>query len=692
MEERRRPEPPAFPADEAAPERVVGVLREEGRDGVVRPERPAGLGEVEVRRRDLNGAPFGMKVVVEILYRPDEDDRARSRGVPPPRARGRVVETLGDPADPDVGVAGILKAYGLEPEFPEAALREAEAFAPDPTEEEIARELAKGRVDLRGLEMVTIDGADAKDLDDAVSVEPRKGGGYRLGVHIADVSWYVREGSALDAEALRRGTSVYPPGHVIPMLPPRLSNGACSLNPQRPRFAFTVFVDLDAEGATVGHRIHPSLLRTAERMTYDDVFVLLSAPDGVAEDLKARYAPLMPAFRRMRDLAAILRARRFARGAMDFDFPETKVALDADGVPLDIHPYPTTFANGIVEEFMILANETVAEHFLRLGSPFAYRVHEPPDPDRLHRFSVLAATFGEIHRFDADGATSAALARVLEDVKGKPYGRLLARLLLRSLAKARYAPECLGHFGLASRYYCHFTSPIRRYPDLFIHRVMKAWRETAPDAKPGEMPRALSLRLAAYREAAEHVCLRSSWTERRAEQAERDVVAQKAAEYMARRLGEEYDGTVSGVVGAGMFVELDSTVEGFVLFATLDDYFEADEDGFWAKGRRTGETYHVGDRVAVRVVRADPATRRIDFHLVGRIGEPVGDSRRSAGKTGREREKAARKGGAGGQGKAKAGGKGGGGNRSGSARKGARRKRAGGPRGKGFKNRRGGRG
>ena len=613
-------------------ERVVGILKEDGRNGLVVPERPGGLVPVRIAQRDLGGAPFGMKVVVEILFRPEEEPRG-PRSPDAPLARGRVVETLGDPAAPDVAIAGILRAYGLEEAFPEAVEREALSYGTDPSEEDVASELARGRRDLRSGRLVTIDGADAKDLDDAVSVEALPDGGFRLGVHIADVSWYVREGTALDGEARSRGTSVYPPGHVVPMLPPRLSNGVCSLNPGRPRFAFSCVMDFSPEGEPRGHEIFESLIRTVERMTYDDVFALLSTPEGEVSELVERYADLMPDFRRMRELAVLLRARRFARGAMDFDFAETKVVLDETGVPIDIHPYRTTFANGIIEEFMILANETVAEHFLRLGSPFAYRVHEPPDPERLHRFAIIASNFGEIHRFKAEGADSAQLAKILEDVRGRPYGRLLSRILLRSLAKARYSPECLGHFSLASRFYCHFTSPIRRYPDLYIHRIMKIWLQEAPGAKPGAaLPRSLSLRLESFRESAESVSLRCSLTERRAEQAERDVVSQKSAEYMAKRVGEEYEGVVSGIVGAGLFVELASTVEGMVAFATLDDYFDYDEEGFYAKGRNSGETFHVGDRLRIQVTRADPVTRRIDFALLARVGASVGEGRKGAGK------------------------------------------------------------
>jgi ribonuclease R len=613
-------------------ERVVGILKEDGRNGLVVPERPGGLVPVRIAQRDLGGAPFGMKVVVEILFRPDEEPRG-TRSLDAPLARGRVVETLGDPAEPDVAVAGILRAYGLKESFPEAAEREALAFGTDPSDEDVARELARGRRDLCGERLVTIDGADAKDLDDAVSVEALKDGGFRLGVHIADVSWYVREGTALDAEARSRGTSVYPPGRVVPMLPPKLSNGICSLNPGRPRFAFSCVMDFTPEGEPRGHEIFESLIRTVERMTYDDVFSILSTPEGEETELSIRYAELLPDFRRMHELARLLRGRRFGRGAMDFDFAETKVVLDEAGVPIDIHPYRTTFANGLIEEFMILANETVAEHFLRLGSPFAYRVHEPPDPERLHRFEVIASNFGEIHRFKAEGADSAQLAKILEDVRGKPYGRLLSRILLRSLAKARYSPECLGHFSLASPYYCHFTSPIRRYPDLFIHRIMKIWLQESPGAKPGAaLPRSLSLRLASFRESADSVCLGCSFTERRAEQAERDVVSQKSAEYMAQRVGEAYEGVVSGIVGAGLFVELESTVEGMVAFATLDDYFDYDEEGFYAKGRRSGETFHVGDRLRIQVTRADTVTRRIDFALLARVGASVGEGRKGAGK------------------------------------------------------------
>ncbi len=594
----------------------VGILTASGRDGIVRtdyPEAETGRKDVYIPWKNLNGAPFGMRVVCRV-DNPEAVDW-----------RGAIVEVLGDPSRPDVAIAGILTHYGLTGTFPADVSGEAAKYPTDPVPSEVDAMVKAGRRDLRGLPTITMDGEDAKDLDDAISIERRPGGGFRLWVHIADVADYVREDSALDREARRRGTSVYLVDRVIPMLPPRLSNGICSLNPGADRLALTVSMDIDSTGLTVDGEIFESVIRSDARTSYKEIRDFLE--NGALRD---RYGAMEAEFTAMRELAEILRERMRGRGTLEFEFPETEVDLDAEGKPVAIYPYPISFTNGIIEAFMIAANEFVARKFFLLKAPFVYRVHELPDPDKLKRFVRLATNLGV--RLRIRGVPrSGDLAAALEQIKGMENGQALSQLLLRSLAKARYAPDCLGHFGLASEYYCHFTSPIRRYPDLFIHRVIKGWL-------------AGRMKTAEWRKEADFVSENSSVTERMADQAERDTIQQKACEYMAARLGEEFDGVISGIISAGFFVRLPSTVEGMVPFRSMEDYFDFDEETLTARGSRSGRMLQIGEAVRVRVARVDTIGRKIDFDLVGETGVRTAAS----SKTG-ARGKAARPMGAGGR-------------------------------------------
>lgn len=567
---------------------LVGILMENGRDGLVRsdyPEAEGGRRDVFIPWQNLHGAPFGMRVICRV-DNPESDNW-----------RGSILEVLGDPERPDVAIAGIMAHYGLTGGFPEEVERQAEQLPASLSGEDVAAMIRDGRRDLRDLPTITMDGEDAKDLDDAISIRRIPDGGFRLWVHIADVAHYVRDGSEIDAEARRRGTSVYLVDRVVPMLPPRLSNGICSLNPGADRLALTAEMVIDQTGRIVGGDLYESVIRSDARTSYREIHDFLELGEG-----RDRYGSMEDAFVAMRELAEILREKLRERGTLEFEFPETEVDLDEEGRPIAIYPYPITFTNGIIEAFMIAANEFVAEKFHALNLPFVYRVHELPDPEKLRRFMRLANNLGVRIRLRGN-PRPADLAVALGEIKEMEYGEALSQLLLRSLAKARYAPECLGHFGLASTYYCHFTSPIRRYPDLFIHRVIKGW---------------LSDRMqnAQWKREAVQVSENSSLTERMADQAERDTIQQKACEYMADRIGEEFDGVISGIISAGFFVRLPSTVEGMVPFRSMADYFDYDEDTLTARGSRSGRILQIGEKVRVRVARADTVNRKIDFELV----------------------------------------------------------------------------
>lgn len=567
----------------------VGILKEGREGGIVVPDPgyPAtAYGQIIIRRNQLNGAPYGMKVVCEVLN--PSAKRAEYEG--------RIIEVLGDPGNNDVAMLSILRQFGLSNVFPAAVTDEASRLPLSPTEEQIEEAILHGRKDLRNLQTITIDGEEAKDLDDAISISKLEKGCYRLWVHIADVSEYVTDGSALDNEARLRGTSVYLVDRVIPMLPPRLSNGLCSLNPHVPRFTLTCEMKIDPQGEIIDSEIYESIIESNARTSYNEINGILFE-DKTIED----YIPLVPMFKLMLELRNALKDKRKKRGTIDFVFPETHVELDEDGNPVDVYPYPINTIHSVIEEFMIAANEAVAERFNKLESPFVYRIHEEPVELKIAEFMHVARLFGENRRLTGK-VTPLYLSELLDDIADKEYAPALNQLLLRSMAKAVYSEKNVGHFGLASKYYCHFTSPIRRYPDLYIHRIIKSWLHQKHQKQM-------------FANKVADVAYHSSEMERNSVEAERASVDLKCAEYMADRVGEEFQGVVSGACPAGVFVKLENTIEGMVPFSSLNEYFEFDERKLEAKGSR-GTVYRIGKKVRVKVASADPLTHHIDFNFV----------------------------------------------------------------------------
>ena len=579
---------------ERANTKVIGVYEESRNFGFVVPEDTRLTQDIFVSKKDSNGAKHGDVVMVKVVKWADK--RRSPEGV--------ITEVLGKKGEKGLDILTIIKKHGLPEEFPEKVLKYAEGISEEIDTAEIAR-----RRDIRDLRMVTIDGEDAKDLDDAVSIERLANGNYRLGVHIADVSHYVREKNPLDKEALKRATSVYLIDRVIPMLPKKLSNGICSLNPNVDRLTLSCFMEIDKKGKVLAHEIDETVIKTNERMTYTDVTKIL---EGKAdEELLKKYDYLIEDFKTMEELCLILREKRRKRGAIDFDFEESKIVLNELGRPIDIKPYERAIANRIIEEFMLVCNETIAENMYWQNLPFVYRVHEEPDDEKLQRFRDFIYNLGytiksshEIH--------PKALQEILEKVQGKPEETVISTLLLRSMMQARYSPECAGHFGLAAQYYCHFTSPIRRYPDLQIHRIIKENLNGKINDKRRE-------RLAVI---VDEAAKQSSEMERLAEDAEREVDDLKKAEYMMDRIGEEYDGIISSVTSFGIFVELSNTIEGLVHITDLDDdYYVYDETHLMLIGERTKNIYRLGDAVKVRCSRVDIDNREIFFDIVKNEGE-----------------------------------------------------------------------
>jgi ribonuclease R len=571
-----------------ANETIVGYFESSRNFGFVVPDNKKISGDIFIAKEDTSGAKQGDKVVAQIITWPDKRRNAE----------GKIIEVLGNKKDVGVDILSIIRAHNFKEEFPDEVVSQADKIPDTVTED-----MLKDRRDLRNLKMVTIDGEDAKDLDDAVSVERLPNGLYRLGVHIADVSYYVTEGSPLDREALKRGTSVYLVDRVLPMLPRKLSNGICSLNPQVDRLAFSVFMDIDKDGRVVNHEIFKSVIKTSERMTYTNVYKILVDND---KDLIERYDYLVDDFKTMEELALILRKKRFERGSIDFDFVETKVILDEKGRPVQIKPYEITIANKIIEEFMLICNETVAEHFFWANVPFVYRVHEDPDPDKIQSFNEFIHSMG----YSLKGIRKIhpkALQDLLDKVKNTPHERIISTVMLRSLRKARYHYENLGHFGLAAKFYTHFTSPIRRYPDLQIHRIMSEFLS-------GRLTQEKQEKLA---DALDDITRLCSERERASDEAERETVDLKKVEYMIQHEGETFEGIISSVTSFGMFVELENTVEGLVRLSSLeDDYYIFNEKTYSLVGERTRRTYKIGDKVQVLVARADVMSRQIDFMLV----------------------------------------------------------------------------
>ncbi|SHF07245.1 ribonuclease R [Seinonella peptonophila] len=592
----RRPEGEIVRIIKRGREQIVGLFSQlTSHFGLVVPDDKRVNADIFIPGELCKGATDGQKVVVKLLqFVPGRHT-----------AEGEVIEVLGHKDDPGIDIISIIRKHGLPEDFPQAVEQEAEQIT-----ETISTEDRQGRRDLRDRMMVTIDGEDAKDLDDAVSVEALPNGHVRLGVHIADVSYYVKEGSALDREAYERGCSVYLVDRVIPMLPRRLSNGICSLNPHVERLALTCDMEIDGNGQIVDHEIYPSLIQTNERMTYHDVKKIIIDHD---EELIERYQPLVSHFRLMGHLAEILRKKRFERGAIDFNFPEAKVIIDEDGKPIEIRRRPRTAAEQLIEEFMLAANETVAEHFCRLDIPFLYRIHESPDIERLQSFYEFVNTFGYTIKGKADKVRPRVLQKLLEKIEGKPEETVISTVLLRSMKQAKYAAESVGHFGLAATFYTHFTSPIRRYPDLVIHRII---REVLTK---GTLSLERIDELNTYLPDAAH---QSSVRERVAVDAERETVALKQAEFMQDKIGQEFPGTISSVTNFGLFVELPNLIEGMIHLSYLtDDYYHFDDRSYTLIGERTARVFRIGDQVRIRVSQVNLDERKIDFELLEHISQ-----------------------------------------------------------------------
>lgn len=566
---------------------VVGTYESSKNFGFVVSDDPKFSKDIFIPLERSKGAVAGHKVVVEIT----------NYGKNGKNPEGKVIEILGHINDPGVDIISLVRAYGLPEEFPERVMNQAERVAPQVSTADMA-----GRKDLRDMQMVTIDGEDAKDLDDAVSLTVEDGL-YHLGVHIADVSNYVQEKSALDREALERGTSVYLVDRVIPMLPHRLSNGICSLNQGEDRLALSCLMTIDEKGNVVDHEIAETVICVDRRMTYTNVKKILLEEDS---EVTEAYKEFVPMFKDMEKLAAILRNKRRKRGSIDFDFPETKVILDEQGKPVDIRPYERNVATKIIEDFMLVANETVAEDFFWREIPFVYRTHDNPDPEKIRKLSTFINNFGYSIHVGGDEVHPKELQKLLEKIDGSDEEPLISRLTLRSMKQARYTTECTGHFGLAANYYCHFTSPIRRYPDLQIHRIIK-------ETLRGRMN---ENRMEHYNSILSGVAKQSSERERRADEAERETIKLKKVQYMEQFIGETFTGVISGVTEWGFYVELPNTVEGLVRMAALrDDFYQYYESTYELVGEVTNKRYKLGQTVEVRLVDADSFMRTIDFEL-----------------------------------------------------------------------------
>lgn len=532
----------------------------------------------------------GSIVMVELTHYPEKNYATSLEGI--------VKQVIGHKNDPGMDILSIVVSNGIPTKFPDDVLAEADQVPDTINEKDLV-----GRRDLREQLIVTIDGEDAKDLDDAVTVKKLANGNYFLGVHIADVSNYVTEGSQLDREAYERGTSVYLTDRVIPMIPQRLSNGICSLNPHVPRLTMSCEMEIDPNGQVVSHDIFPSVIQTMERMTYTAVNQILEEQD---EQVMERYKQLVPMFQEMQELHQILEEMRIRRGAISFEDREAKILVEPDGQPTDILLRSRGVGERLIESFMLAANETVAEHFNKRNFPFIYRIHEQPKEEKMQRFFDFASALGIVVRGTKGTITPKDLQKVIENVEDKPESAVINTMLLRSMQQARYSEDNFGHYGLAAEYYTHFTSPIRRYPDLIVHRLIRSYGQDPSEANQtyweNELP-----------EIAEH----SSKMERRAVEAEREVDAMKKAEYMMDKVGEEFEGIISSVVKFGLFIELPNTIEGLIHINELkQDYFHFIENHLALVGERTGLTFKIGQKVRVKVIKADPEERAIDFELI----------------------------------------------------------------------------
>lgn len=568
---------------------IVGTFEKSKRFGFVVPDDRRFNDDIFVMKKDFNGAQTGDKVVVKITKYPENGNSAE----------GKVQEIISRSGEAGGDIKALIRQYNLTKEFPEKVEVEAKKIPLKIAEEEI-----KNRVDLREKNIITMDGADAKDLDDAVSVEKLSNGNYLLGVHIADVSQYVTDSSQLDKEALKRGNSVYLIDQVIPMLPKILSNGICSLNPKVDRLTLSVTMEIDNNGKVVNHEIYESIIHSKARMVYGEVSDML---ENKSAELIEKYRAIYQDILLMDELAKILRKARDVRGSLDFDFDEAYINLNEQGIPISVETAERRVANRIIEEFMLVANETVAEHFYWMETPFVYRVHEAPSLEKIEEFKRFIVSFGLNLKGNPEKIHPKALNEIIKSVEGKPEEHVVNTVMLRSMKKAFYGTECAGHFGLGVKYYCHFTSPIRRYPDLMIHRIIKESLHGKLDIKRAKVLKRRTDRAAEI----------SSGTERQAQELEREVEKLKKAEYMTYHVGETYDGIINGVASFGFFVEIENTIEGMVRVDYLnDDYYDYEATKYRLIGRRTNKIYALGDKVTIKVHSVELQEREINFTVV----------------------------------------------------------------------------
>ena len=569
---------------------VVGIFQNNKNFGFVVPDDKSFGTDIFISKKNFGKARNNHKVLVQITKYPEKGKKAE----------GKIIEVIGNVNEAGVDMLSLIKEYDLPYKFPEEVIEEAKKQG-----DEIDKKDIPNRVDLRDKIIFTIDGEDAKDLDDAVRVEKLENGNYKLDVHIADVSYYVKQDSKLDKEAVIRGTSIYMLGRVIPMLPRELSNGICSLNAGEDRYTLSCSMEIDKKGKVISSSVYKGLIKVTERMTYTDVQKILDKSD---KKVLKRYEKYIQEFENMKELATILKNRRLEQGYLNLDIPESKIVLDTDGKAIDVKKYETNFANEIIEQFMLTANETIAEKFYWLDAPFIYRVHENPDLEKITELNKFLFNFGYKIKANKDNVYPKEFSKVLEEVKGKEEERVVSNLILRTLKVARYEAENKGHFGIASKYYCHFTSPIRRYPDLFIHRIISKYIENNYDIKEKEIQKLYDL--------AEKRADSSSEREKIATKVEREAIDIKKAEYMENKIGEVYEGIVSSVTQFGIFVELENTVEGLIRFENLgDEYFIYDEKKKILIGERTNKIYKIGDKVKIKVIKANKLLRQIDFEL-----------------------------------------------------------------------------
>ena len=570
---------------------LVGTYQKNKNFGFVVPDDRKLGSDIFISKKNNLNAKNSQKVVVKLTKLPKDNKSAE----------GKIIEIIGNINQAGVDMLSLIKEYDLPYEFNEAVITEAKNIKQEIDEADI-----KNRRDLRNEEIFTIDGENAKDLDDAVNVKRLENGNYKLGVHIADVSFYVKEGSHLDKEAIYRGTSIYMLDRVIPMLPVELSNGICSLNEGKDRFAISCEMEIDSSGKVVSADVFKSVINVTRRMSYTNVQKILDNSD---EKIVQEYKPYIEHFKLMEKLAHILKERRNKEGALNLDIPETKIILNEEGFAVNITKYELYFANEIIEQFMLIANETIAEKFYWLEAPFIYRVHEAPDMEKVSELNKFLYNLGYKVKTTKDKVHPKAVANVLEQIKGKQEERVISNLILRTLKVARYESENKGHFGIASKYYCHFTSPIRRYPDLFIHRIISKYIKTNYNLPEIEKEK--------YLAQATHYAETSSEREKIAQKVERESVNIKMAEYMESHIGEEYDGIISSIMSFGVFVELENTVEGMIRFQDFgNEYFIYDENTKTLLGEKTKKMYHIGDKIRIKVIKSSKELRQIDFELI----------------------------------------------------------------------------